>query len=403
MKKKLIIILVVIFLILASCAGVFCFSNIKLKMNGDKELLVKLNEEFKDPGAEAKFLFWKIKDVKAESNVDTSKMGTYKVTYNTKFLYKKKSIERTVKVVDGEVPVLELKGADNLKIYVNGQYEEKGYTATDNIDGDITDKVVVTNNIDFATPGTYKVTYEVKDSSENKAYLERIVEVMERPATNCSGVPVLMYHFFYDETAGETMRDANWTEIHAFEEQVKYLIDAGYYFPTWQEMIDYVDGKIYLPEKSVVITADDGDISFFKYAAPVLQKYGVRGTSFVIGEYSNQDLMKANPGIDYESHTFKMHRGGCSGMGHGGLFQCIDHDAGVEDLKVSIEIVGDNKAIAYPFGDVNENVKTITRDAGIQLGFTTAWGKVRPGMDKWELPRIRVSGGISLNSFIDRL
>ena len=90
-------------------------------------------------------------------------------------------------------------------------------------------------------------------------------------------------------------------------------------------------------------------------------------------------------------------------MGHGGILNCIDHDAGVADLKKSIEVCGDNKAIAYPFGDVNENTKTITRDAGIQLGFTTAWGYVRPGMDKLELPRIRVSGGISLNSFIDRL
>ncbi len=403
MKKKIIICLVIIFLILASCAAIFCFSNINIKMNGDNELVVKLNEEFKDPGVNAKFLFWKIKDVKVKKDVDTSKIGSYKVTYNAKFIYKKKSIERTVKVVDGENPVLELKGDDNIKIYVNSSYEEKGYTASDNIDGDLTDKVTVNNAIDITTPGTYKVTYEVYDSSKNKAYMERIVEVMDRPATNCTGVPVLMYHFFYDETAGETMADTNWTEVHAFEEQVKYLVDAGYYFPTWQELIDYIDGKIYLPEKSVVITADDGDLSFFKYAAPIIQKYGVRGTSFVIGEYSNQDLMKANPGIYFESHTFKMHRGGCSGMGHGGLFQCIDHDAGVQDLKTSIEIVGDNKAIAYPFGDVNENVKTITKDAGIELGFTTAWGYVRPGMDKLELPRIRVSGGISLNNFIGRL
>ena len=403
MKKKIVIVLIIIFLVLASMAAIFCFSNIKIKMNDNDELVVKLNEEFKDPGVKASFLFWKIKDVKVDSNVDTSKIGEYKVTYNTKFLYKKKSVERTVKVIDGEVPVLELKGDDNIKIYVNGEYRENGYTASDNIDGDITDKVVVNNGIDLTTPGTYKVTYEVKDSSDNKAYMERIVEVMERPATNCSGVPVLMYHFFYDETAGETMRDANWTEVHAFEEQVKYLVDAGYYFPTWQELIDYIDGKIYLPEKSVVITADDGDLSFFKYAAPIIQKYGVRGTSFVIGEYSNQDLMKANPGIYFESHTYKMHRSGCSGMGHGGLFQCIDYNAGVEDLKTSIEIVGDNKAIAYPFGDVNEHVKAITRDAGIELGFTTAWGYVKPGMDKWELPRIRVSGGISLDNFINRL
>ena len=402
MKKKIIIVLIIIFLLLASLAAVFCFSNIKIKMNDSEELLVKLNEDFKDPGISAKFLFWKVKDIKIDSNVDTSKMGTYKVTYNTKFLYKKKSVDRIVKVVDAEVPVLELKGSDNIKIYVNGTYNEKGYTAIDNIDGDITDKVVVNNSIDLAMPGTYKVTYEVKDSSDNKAYMERIVEVMDRPATNSARVPVLMYHFFYDYNESDHSGDGNWVEIHDFEEQVKYLVEAGYYFPTWQELIDYIDGKITLPEKSIIITADDSDSSFFQYAVPIIQKYDVYATSFVIGYYYGGPMEKID-NIFYESHIYDMHKGGCSGIGHGGIFGCISHDAGVEDLKKSIEVIGDNKAIAYPYGDVNENIRSITSDAGIVLGFTTQWGYVRPGMDKLELPRIRISGGISLDNFINRL
>ena len=67
--------------------------------------------------------------------------------------------------------------------------------------------------------------------------------------------------------------------------------------------------------------------------------------------------------------------------------------------KTDLEQVNKVYTVAYPFGDVNENVKTITKDAGFSLGFTTQYGKVRPGMNKLELPRIRVNNGVSLSNF----
>ena len=268
MKKRITLIVIFIFIILLICFGLFHISKISIVLNGDEETIIHLGEEYKDQGAKAKILFVKVGNVKSEDNVDTSKIGTYKVTYKTRVLYKSATKERTVIVADGEKPVLELKGNDNLKIYVNGSYNEAGYSASDNIDGDITDKVVVKNEINLSEVGKYKVTYEVFDSSNNRAYMERIVEVIPRPETNASGIPVLMYHFFYDPNEEDHSGDGNWMDTVTFEEQVKYLVDNDYYFPTWQEVIDYLDGKITLPEKSVVITADDSDPSFFKYAVP---------------------------------------------------------------------------------------------------------------------------------------
>ena len=402
MKKKIILIVILLFIIVLACFGLFHISKINIKLNGDEKTIIHLGEEYKEEGAKAKLLFFNIKGLKIDGEVDTSKLGSYTVTYESKFLYKKSKKERTVEVVDGEKPVLQLKGKDNIKIYTNVAYNEKGYTATDNIDGDITDKVEIKNDINTDVPGTYKVSYEVKDSSGNKAYMERIVEVVARPENNASSIPVLMYHFFYDENESDHSGDGNWKEIHEFENEVKYLVDNDYYFPTWQEVVDYMDGKITLPEKSVVITADDSDVTFFDLAVPVIQKYDVYATSFVIGYYYGGPAPHRD-NIFYESHTYDMHRGGCSGMGHGGIFNCISHDEGVADLKKSIEVCRDNKAIAYPYGDVNDNVKSITRDAGIELGFTTAWGKIKPGMDKLQLPRIRISGGISIENFAKRL
>ena len=248
---------------------------------------------------------------------------------------------------------------------------------------------------------------EVEESKKEEVIVPEKTELEKRLESgkylSDSGLPVLMYHFFYDKNK-ESKNDGNWMEIHLFEEQMKYLSDNSYYQPTWQELIDYIDRKTTLPEKSVIVTADDGNPSFFELAIPICQKYNIRCTSFIVSSWTHGDWIAQNyknKGIDFQSHTYDMHKGGCP-ENHGGLFNCISHDAGVADMtksKTDLEQVNKVYTVAYPFGDVNENVKTITRDAGIQLGFTTQYGKVRPGMDKLELPRVRVNDGVSLANF----
>ena len=100
-----------------------------------------------------------------------------------------------------------------------------------------------------------------------------------------------------------------------------------------------------------------------------------------------------------------MHQGGCK-ENHGGLMNCISYDNGVKDIKKSMDDLSQvNKVqvLAYPFGDFNENVRAITRDAGIQLGFTTEYGKVNKGQDKLKLPRIRINDGTSVSAFAAKL
>ena len=43
-----------------------------------------------------------------------------------------------------------------------------------------------------------------------------------------SGLPVLMYHFFYDKNKREP-QDGNWIEINDFETQMKYLSENDFY------------------------------------------------------------------------------------------------------------------------------------------------------------------------------
>jgi len=221
---------------------------------------------------------------------------------------------------------------------------------------------------------------------------------------NTTGIPILMYHFFYDSSQGQTGADSNFTDVVEFEKQVKYLADNGYYTPTWSELADYIDGTKVLPEKSVILTFDDGASSFFSLAYPVLVKYQIHATSFIVTSWTtNPDSLGVNRNlISFQSHSNDMHQGGCEG-GHGGLFQCIDHQLGLDDLNASKQVTGSSDAFCYPFGDYNDSEKQLLREAGFKVAVTTEYGKAQIGMDKLQLPRIRMNGGTSLEGFIESI
>lgn len=216
------------------------------------------------------------------------------------------------------------------------------------------------------------------------------------------GLPILMYHFFYNEKEGEKGPDSNWMEISDFEIQMKYLSENNYYFPSWEEINDYLDGKVDLPEKSVVISVDDGDLSFFKLAVPILQKYNIIATSFVVTSWSEESILtnKSSPNIKFESHSHDMHKAGKNGKGY---FLTATKEESMEDLNQTKTILGTNNVFCYPFGDYNDFTKQMLAQEGYKMAVTTKNGKAKPGMDKFELPRVRMSKGDSLDVFINKL
>lgn len=416
--------IIMFFIIVISCsflATFYVFYIPNLKLNGNELITIRLNQDYTEEGAKGYIFNHEVNSIDINGSVDTSKVGSYEIKYIFKVKYLKNIVSksRIVKVTDEDAPIIELKGKD-VSMYTGSKYEEPGYNASDAYDGDLTDKVVVTNNIDENKIGVYDVVYSVTDSSGNSSEAIRKVSVKKRPTTSKdkdgdntptggskkgtgSGLPILMYHFFYDETLGEVGIDNNYMEIHAFEEQMKYLDDNDYYFPSWQEVADFVDGKITLPKKSVVVTIDDGHKTFLRLALPIIQKYDIKVTSFLVTRWFEKSTIKSLKNIvNCESHTHNMHRKGCTG-GQNGIFRCINYDLGLADLKQSIDLLDSNEAIAYPFGDVTNNVIAITKAANFKVGVTTLPGKAKQGMDRYQLPRVRMSKGITLDAFIKSL
>lgn len=107
--------------------------------------------------------------------------------------FNRTEVKRDIIHEDKINPSIELKGKRTIYIYEGNSYTEEGYTAFDNCDGDITDKVVSTGNVDTNTIGTYNITYEVKDSSGNSFNTDREVIVIKKPNYYGNGVIYLTF------------------------------------------------------------------------------------------------------------------------------------------------------------------------------------------------------------------
>lgn len=408
-RRNMIIRIVILVLILLLLTGLGIFGAKLISENtavpeihliGEKEISLNLGDTYEEQGVEAKL---KEESLTPEiiGEVDTTIPGEYIIKYKVtnKKGKNETTVERKIIVKDNIAPTIELKGEETIKLTVENKYEEKGATARDNIDGDITPNIEIIGSVDTSKPGNYEIEYKVKDAAGNEATTKRKVVVSEKKKIvvtgSKSGLPVLMYHFFYDKNVSSG-RDNNYMEISDFEEQIKYLTDNNFYFPTWKEVEDYIDGKISLPDKSVVITVDDGDDSFFELAVPVIQKYNAKATSFVITSWYGYRADNKEANISYQSHSDCMHEGGANGKG---VMLSWSYDKITEDLKQSSRTLGGATVFCYPFGHYNDSAKKALKDAGYRLAFTTEGGRVYKGSNKLALPRVRMSKGVSLSSF----
>lgn len=302
-------------------------------------------------------------------------------------------------------PSIELKGDKEMTLYLGDEFKDPGYTAMDCHGNNITDKVQVDKS-DISGGGTHEITYSVTDNDQT-ATATRTVEVKYKTPSKDDphyghGIPVCMYHYVYDPQDPPKEISSNWISTTDLESHLKYLTDNDYYFPTWKEMRDYVDGKIELPVKSVVLSFDDCSKTFQENGIPLLEKYNVKATSFVICSSNGEEVMKKYGStckhVTFQSHSYDLHKGG-GNIGHGGIFTALSYEDGLADLKKSTEILKTNEAFAYPFGDYNDTCKKAVKDAGFLCAFTTEYGQCHPGDDPTILPRVRISEGMGANAF----
>ena len=94
-------------------------------------------------------------------------------------------------------------------------------------------------------------------------------------------IPIFLYHHIVKEES-EIQYDYMQTTEKTFEEQIRGLENLGYHFISYQDLIDYNNGQKKLYKKSCVLTFDDGCKDIYTNAYPILQKYNIPFTMFVV-------------------------------------------------------------------------------------------------------------------------
>ena len=178
----------------------------EITLEGDEECKVSLGKEFEEPGYKAIDNYDgdvtdKVEVTEEQIN-DEEKNIHYKVTDSSGNTQEK---NRKVIYVDNVKPVIELNGTGTVVLNVGEEYKEQGAKAYDEKDGDLTDKIETSGQVNTGQEGTYTITYKVKDSSENETIVTREIMVgnLSKAAMNV-GAPGVVYLTFDDGPSSST-------------------------------------------------------------------------------------------------------------------------------------------------------------------------------------------------------
>jgi peptidoglycan/xylan/chitin deacetylase (PgdA/CDA1 family) len=222
-------------------------------------------------------------------------------------------------------------------------------------------------------------------------------------------IRVLTYHRF-----GTVARDPFCISPTDFKGQIAYLAESGIAI-SLNEFEESVFGGRPPRRGAVLVTIDDGFHSTYSSALPILRDYAVPAVAFVtpslIGrsgavpvtacsDCAPEDYMDwreleqiTGANIAIGSHSWT-HRS------LGRMSPAQAEDEVVRSREMIEQRLGERvTAFAYPFGtraDFNARTASILKGAGYCCAFTSQHGAVRPGLDPFSLPRVKVEGGEGL-------
>ena len=220
-------------------------------------------------------------------------------------------------------------------------------------------------------------------------------------------VPVLMYH---EITDGKTPGDQTHISLLRFEEQMDWLAENHYNSLTLDEFIAFMQGAS-VPDKSFVLTIDDGWKKFYDIGFPVLKQYGYPATLFLYTDLissghqtlSWQQIREmAEQGLDIQCHT-KTHRNLDIRNTGESLREYVD-DIKAE-LSLSAEVIKretgrDVSYLAYPYGGANNLVVAYAQKMGYLGAFTVDRGANPFFVGNYRLKRTMIFGEYDLDKFI---
>lgn len=263
-----------------------------------------------------------------------------------------------------------------------------------------------------------------------------VIFVKSTIGRNPVAVPVLTYHNIvvvnYSESTGNITYDKFRADLTALKEE-------GYNTILFQDLYSYLKDGIPLPPKPILITFDDGYISNYDYAYPLLMKMNMKGSFFVIGwsvgrmarisdnapiiphfTWENAQEMVRTGRVEIQSHTFDLHNmpspSGEFGLGNGyGALKMkketdwdyrtkVEADFARSVLDITTEAKIPPMVLAYPFNAYDNELSGIAR--AYFAGTVTMKKEIREYRtlsDLYEMPRIGVKESTDVIEEINRL
>ncbi len=194
-----------------------------------------------------------------------------------------------------------------------------------------------------------------------------------------------------------------------FERQMAFLAQNGYHTITPHELYMAFTDNGPLPNNPVLITFDDGYDDNYTNAFPILKKYGLQATIFVITSLMDQNYpgyltwghaaeMEASGIVTIESHT----------VSHGSLTDLTDEQIRHEltDAKHEIEqrLGKEVEFLAYPTGAYNLHIASLVKEAGYKGAFTVRNGNMDSATNLYAIERVPIfQTSDTFASFLERL
>ena len=369
MKNKIVIVCFLIsFILISGLVYINYFNNDIVFNNFQNEETINVFSEYEDK--EYKVCYgnkFKCKDIKYETrgNVDTNKIGTYKITYSAKYGKVNKKLVKNVNVVDKIKPVLSISGDFN-NVCPNGKVNNAIYKALDNYDGDISKniKYKLENNI---------IKYKITDSSGNISEKDINITIndSEKPSLILNGDTTIYLavgeKYIEDGYVAVDNCDGNITEHVKINNNIDTSKPGTYevYYEVKDEFGNKATAKRivkvfkknnYVPgvvsHKTIYLTFDDGPGMYTEKLLGILDKYNVKATFFVVGNNNSKYdyLIKK----EYDSgHTVGLHSNTHRyNQIYNGVGNFMDDLLKIEDKVKNLTGV-DSKIIRFPGGSSN--------------------------------------------------
>ena len=217
-------------------------------------------------------------------------------------------------------------------------------------------------------------------------------------------VPVLTYYGFSREKTGKRI-----VSEAAFKAQMEFLREKGYRVISLDQLLDFLEFKSPIPEKSVVITFDDGLRSAYDIALPILKTCGYPATLFIrtnfIGKgnamtWDQLNLLSEN-GFDIQcktamnpdmsrvkdSESFKVY------------FRAIQKEIRQSKKTVKNKLNRDCRYLAYAYGRTNNTIIALLKKEGFRGAFTLERDSNPFFVNNYMIHRSVIRGGYDMGQF----